>query len=254
MEIEIWQILLLLCAAFISGFIDAIAGGGGLITVPSLLAVGIPPHMALATNKLQSTFGSSTAAFFFYKKGFFKFLEVALGLIFTFIGAILGAISVLFINANFLNFIVPFLLALILIYTIFAPNLGEKQTNAKMKKSVFYLIFGLGLGFYDGFFGPGTGSFWTFAIIGLLGLAMKSAIAQTKAFNFASNLASLVVFIFSGQILWIVGLSMGVFQIIGSFVGAKFVIKKDVKLIRAFYLFMVTMILFSVVYKFFKTA
>ena len=241
MEIEIWQILLLLCAAFISGFIDAIAGGGGLITVPSLLAVGIPPHMALATNKLQSTFGSSTAAFFFYKKGFFKFREVALGLIFTFIGAILGAISVLFINASFLNFIVPFLLALILIYTIFAPNLGEKQTNAKMKKSVFYLIFGLGLGFYDG-------------IIGLLGLAMKSAIAQTKAFNFASNLASLVVFIFSGQILWIVGLSMGVFQIIGSFVGAKFVIKKDVKLIRAFYLFMVTMILFSVVYKFFKTA
>ena len=83
---------------------------------------------------------------------------------------------------------------------------------------------------------------------------MKSAIAQTKAFNFASNLASLVVFIFSGQILWIVGLSMGVFQIIGSFVGAKFVIKKDVKLIRAFYLFMVTMILFSVVYKFFKAA
>ena len=238
MEIEIWQILLLLCAAFISGFIDAIAGGGGLITVPSLLAVGIPPHMALATNKLQSTFGSSTAAFFFYKKGFFK----------------LRAISVLFIDASFLNFIVPFLLALILIYTIFAPNLGEKQTNAKMKKSVFYLIFGLGLGFYDGFFGPGTGSFWTFAIIGLLGLAMKSAIAQTKAFNFASNLASLVVFIFSGQILWIVGLLMGVFQIIGSFVGAKFVIKKDVKLIRAFYLFMVTMILFSVVYKFFKVA
>lgn len=251
MEIEIWQLVLLILAAFCSGFIDAIAGGGGLITVPALLSVGIPPHVALATNKAQAVFGSATAAFMFYKKGFYTIKEVALGVIFTLIGAIVGTRAVLLMNADFLRFIIPFLLVGILIYTIFSPKLGDEANSPKFNQKILYAFFGFCLGFYDGFFGPGTGSFWTFALISLVGLSMKSAIAQTKAFNFTSNIVSLSVFILGGEILWIVGLSMGIASMLGGIFGSNFVIKKDIKIIRAIFLFVVSLVLLKLIFDFF---
>lgn len=194
MEFEIYHYVLFFVAAFFGGFIDAIAGGGGLICLPALLAAGIPPHAALATNKLQGVFGTFTAAANFAKKGFVNFSEIWIGIFWTFVGAVIGTTLVLFVNAKFLNYIIPVLLFAILIYTIFSPNLGVNEVKAKMSIKVFYTVFGVALGFYDGFFGPGTGSFWTFALIGLLGLGMKKAVAHTKVLNFVSNIVSLVVF------------------------------------------------------------
>lgn len=117
-----------------------------------------------------------------------------------------------------------------------------------MKQKAFYIIFGFILGFYDGFFGPGTGSFWTLALVGVLGLYMKKAVAHTKVLNFTSNIVSLIVFIIGGQILWLIGLTMALGQILGGFVGSNMVIKKDVKFVRKILIFIVFITILKLFY------
>ncbi len=239
MELDIFTLFLLFLAGGFAGFVDSIAGGGGIITLPALLAVGIPPHQALATNKLQSSFGSFTATLNYAKKGLMNPKELLLGVVFTFIGAVSGAVSVQFFDAKSLEDMIIFMLIIIFIYTLASPNLGSIHTTAKLKKPLFYTLFGLLIGFYDGFFGPGTGSFWTMALILLLGLDLKAATAETKLFNFTSNIASLIMFIYAGLVLWVAGFVMGVGQIIGAYLGSNLVAKKEVKFIRVFFLIVV---------------
>lgn len=248
MDLALWQLILLFLAAFFSGFVDAIAGGGGMISVPALLAVGIPPHMALATNKLQASFGALSAALNFTRKGFVNFKEIWEGIIATFIGAVLGTWIILLLNAKILNYIIPILLIALFIYTIFSPNLGEQEQEPKINPRKFYLLFGLILGFYDGFFGPGTGSFWTFALVGILGLGMKKAVAHTKVLNFFSNIVSLSVFLIAGQILWLAGAVMAVGQILGGIAGSNMVIKKEVKFVRTILLWVVALTILKLIF------
>lgn len=252
MEFEIWTYAILFAVAIFSGFVDSIAGGGGLITIPALLAVGIPEHAALATNKLQSTFGSFSASYNFAKKGLVDFNEIKTGIIWTFIGAILGTITVLLISAKIIKILVPIMLVGIFLYTIFSPNLGEFEREKKMSQNAFYVIFGLLIGFYDGFLGPGTGSFWMFAMIALIGLEMKKAVAQTKVLNFTSNIVSLAVFILGGQILWLVGVIMGIGQLIGAYFGSTMVVKKEVKFIKTIFLSVVACTILKLIYDLIK--
>ena len=184
MEFDLLSYTVFFVAAFLGGFIDAIAGGGGLITLPAIMAMGVPPHLALGTNKLQGVFGSFTATLNFTKKGLINYKECFIGIVFTFIGALIGATLILFLNANFLKIIIPFLLIAIFIYTLFMPKIGENDRAAKMNERLFYVIFGLILGFYDGFFGPGAGSFWMFAMVALIGLKFKKSCRSHKSFKF----------------------------------------------------------------------
>jgi len=239
MEFDILTLLILFIIGVFAGFVDSIAGGGGIITLPALLAAGISPHQALATNKLQSSFGSFSAAYNYSKKGFMNPKDLILGIIFTFIGAVGGAISVQFFDAKSLESMIIIMLIIIFIYTLISPNLGKVKTKAKLKREIFFIIFGLLIGFYDGFFGPGTGSFWTMTLILLLGLDLKSATAKTKLFNFTSNIASLIIFIKAGLVLWSIGIIMGIGQIIGAVLGSNLVIKKEIKFIRIFFLLVV---------------
>ncbi|WP_458699605.1 TSUP family transporter [Sulfurospirillum sp. 1307] len=239
MEFESYYYVIFFLAGFLAGFTDSIAGGGGIITVPVLMASGMPPHIALATNKLQSSFGSFTASLNYIKKGLVSIKDVYLGILFTFIGASLGTYSILLLDASLLEKIIPIMLIIIFFYTLFSPKLGSEDRHHRLRPALFYLIFGLSIGFYDGFFGPGTGSFWTIAIMTLLGLNLKSATAQTKIMNFTSNIVSLSVFLIGGQVLWLVGILMGSGQIIGAFIGSSLVAKKDVQFIRVFFLFIV---------------
>ena len=248
MEFEIWHLGVLFAAAFLGGFIDAIAGGGGLISLPALMAVGIPPHAALATNKLQGSFGTLTAVVNFSRKGMIKYSDALTGIIFTFIGAALGTALILVLNPEILKIIIPFLLIGIFIYTLLMPEVGEEDRRARMNVRAFYVIFGLILGFYDGFFGPGAGSFWTFAMVALIGLNMKKAVAHTKILNFTSNIVSLAVFIAGGQILWTVGLLMGIGQVLGAYFGSNMVMKKDVKFVRVVFLAVVGATILKLVY------
>jgi len=248
MEFEFYYYAIFLATGVIAGFIDAIAGGGGIITIPVLLASGLPPHIALATNKLQGTFGSGMASINFIRKGFISWSEVFVGVIYTFIGAVLGTYAILLMDASMLSKLIPVMLVGIFIYTLLSPKMGENDRHAYLGQHLFFLIFGLGIGFYDGFFGPGTGTFWTIALVTLLGFNLKKATAQTKVMNFTSNIVSLAVFLWSGNVLILVGLMMGLGQIIGAYIGSNMVIKKEVKFIRTFFLIMVGLTLLKLIY------
>ena len=252
MEFDLLSYTVFFVAAFLGGFIDAIAGGGGLITLPAIMAMGVPPHLALGTNKLQGVFGSFTATLNFTKKGLINYKECFVGIVFTFIGALIGATLILFLNANFLKIIIPFLLIAIFIYTLFMPKIVESDRAAKMNERLFYFVFGLILGFYDGFFGPGAGSFWMFVMVALIGLNLKKAVAHTKALNFTSNIVALGVFIAGEQILWLVGFLMAVGQILGAYFGSNLVIKKEVKFIRTMFLIVVAATICKLLFDYFK--
>lgn len=248
MEFEFYYYVIFVLAGFLAGFVDSIAGGGGIITVPVLMASGMPPHIALATNKLQSSFGSFTASANFVKKGLVSFKEVYIGVIFTFIGAMIGTKTILLLDANILNKIIPFMLVLIFLYTLFNPSFGTIEKSSRLGMPLFFLIFGILIGFYDGFFGPGTGTFWTIALVTLMGMNLKKATATTKVMNFTSNIVSLGVFLFSGNVLFFIGVIMGCGQIIGAFVGSSLVVKKEVSFIRGFFLFVVGVTILKLIY------
>jgi len=251
MQLDTLSLIILFLSGIMAGFVDSIAGGGGIITLPALLAVGLPPHQALATNKLQSSFGSFTSALNYTRLGLMNPKELIVGVIFTLIGAAIGAIVVQQFRADFLVSLIIFMLIAIFIYTFLTPNLGAIKKEHKMPHTLFYIIFGLLIGFYDGFFGPGTGSFWTMALVLLIGLDLKAATAQTKLFNFTSNIVSLAVFIYSGLVVWLAGVVMGIGQIIGAFLGSTLVHKREVKFIRVFFLTVVALTIIKLIYQYY---
>ncbi len=238
---------LLFAAGCLAGFIDSIAGGGGIISVPTLLALGIPPHQALATNKLQSTCGSCTAALNYSHKGLMRPSTLVTGIVFSLVGAVIGSVTVQFFNASFLENLIICMLIVLFFYTAFSPRLGCKETRQKIPAVFFYTLFGLLIGFYDGFFGPGTGSFWTISLVVLLGLDLKQATAQTKLFNLSSNVVALSVFICSGLVIWSAGIAMGLGQVVGAFCGSTLVSRKEVHFIRVFFLCVVALTIIKLV-------
>ncbi|MDD5786300.1 TSUP family transporter, partial [Campylobacter lanienae] len=165
--------------------------------------------------------------------------------------AVLGTWAILLIDASVIKYLIPIFLIAILIYTIFSPKLGESDSQKRINESLFYAIFGLVIGFYDGFMGPGTGSFWMFAFVSLLGLNLKSAVANTKILNFVSNIVSLFVFIAGGQILWMLGIIMGFGQMIGAYFGSHMVIKKEIKFIKTIFLIVVSLTIVKLLYDLF---
>jgi uncharacterized protein len=215
-----------------AGLIDSISGGGGLLTLPVLLGIGMPPHLALGTNKFQSSFGSFTATYYYRRHNVVKIREALKGIIFTAIGTVIGTWSVQQIDSDFLGYLIPWMLFSIAIYTLFSPKLGEKDQHPRWSQSSFYVLFGMAFGFYDGFFGPGVGSFWAIAFVIMLGFSLTKATGYTKAMNFTSNIVSAIVFIIGGNVFYTIGAVMALGQIIGSAIGARLVIWKGAKLIR----------------------
>jgi len=243
---------LLFGAAFVAGLIDSIAGGGALITVPALMGIGLSPQVALGTNKLQASFGSGSAMLYFVRAGTVKLSDCWIGILWTAIGAAIGVWAVQLLDAMILKQLIPWLLAAIAVYTFFSPRLGEEDSHARMKGGSFYLLFGLSLGFYDGFFGPGTGSFWAMALMMLLGYSMMRATATTKVMNFTSNIAALIFFLSVGQVRFVEGIVMGVGQFLGARVGSKLVIKRGTAFIRPVFITMVLALVGRLIYLNFK--
>ena len=236
MELPIPMLAVLFGAALLGGFVDSIAGGGGIITVPALLAVGLPPHLALGTNKLQAVFGSFTAAMNYRRGGMVRWRNLVGGVSCTALGALLGTLAVQTVSADLLTQIIPLFLVAIFLYMLCRPELGSVHQPHRIPPRLFYLLFGLLLGFYDGFFGPGTGSFWAIAFVSGLGFDLKKATAHTKVMNFTSNLTALAFFIFGGNVLLVAGLVMGVGQVAGAFLGSHLVLAHGTRFIRIFFL------------------
>lgn len=230
--VDLWMYPLLFCGAMLAGWIDAIAGGGGMITIPLLLSIGVPPQMVLGTNKLQASFGSYTAAQHFVRRDVVPLADAAPGIVATLLGSALGTVAVQQIDPSLLNVAIPFLLLGIAIYMLVTPSLGAAVSRPRMRRVLFYLLFGLLLGFYDGFFGPGVGSFWAMTFILVMGFDLTRATGYTKVMNFTSNIVSFAVFAIGGHILWLPGLVMAGGQIAGARIGSGMVITRGVKFIR----------------------
>lgn len=240
MELTFYHYLFLFVGAGFSGFVDSIAGGGGIISIPLLLTVGVPPHAAIATNKLQSSFGSFTSMMRYRHAGLFTFRTLYTGIIFTAIGAASGAVLIQFVDAGLLAKAIPFILTALLIYTIASPDLGIEDGRQKVAERTLFVLFGLLLGFYDGFFGPGTGSFWTLALVSLAGYNIRKGTATTKVMNFTSNCVSLTVFLLSGKVIFLIGLVMGLGQLVGAWMGSHLVLTKGTRFIRLFFIIVVS--------------
>jgi uncharacterized membrane protein YfcA len=240
-ELSQYSILpILFLTGLAAGTIDAIAGGGGLISLPMLLSVGVPPHVALGTNKLQSIFGTAIATHSYYRHGWLQKEGLLHGLFFSFCGALIGANASLFLSSALLKKIIPILLLCVLLYTIFSPKLSDIDRHPRMNQNYFFILFGLLLGFYDGFLGPGTGSFWVFALIFFLGFNMTKATAYTKALNLNTNFAALICFALGNNVDYRIGFCMAAGQVFGGKLGAHLAIKKGAKLIRPVFITMVT--------------
>ncbi|MDD3147155.1 MAG: TSUP family transporter [Candidatus Riflebacteria bacterium] len=224
-------LILLFAAALVAGFVDTLAGGGGLITIPALVLSGMPPHFALGTNKLQSSIGSGTATFMMFKKGRVGWQHVRFLMLAAFCGSLLGTIAVQFINPGVLDFIIPGVLIVIAIYFLFAPPLHETGISKVSETSYRHFMVPV-IGWYDGMFGPGTGSFFALAGVSLRGHGLIDATAIAKTLNFATNIASLLIFLIAGKVVWLAGLAMMVGQFVGAYCGSLCLLRINPKYLR----------------------
>ena len=240
--LDLQSALLLAAAGLAAGFVDAIAGGGGLLTVPALLAAGLTPQMALGTNKLQSVCGTALAAVSYGRAGLFSWGKLAGGIIITALAAAAGAVAVLHLQPDFLRRFIPVLLIGIAAYFWWKPELGGAARAPRMARPWFTWLFGVGLGFYDGFFGPGAGSFWMVAGVLLAGLDLRSAVGHTKVMNLASNAGSLVIFLACGQVHFEIAAVMIGGQLIGARLGSGLVIRRGAEFVRPAFLLVVLLL------------
>ncbi|GGP54647.1 TSUP family transporter [Shewanella saliphila] len=231
-ELTLQLALILFVVALLAGFIDSIAGGGGLLTIPALMWAGLPPAAALGTNKLQACGGSFFASLYFVRKGMVDLRSMKLSLMCAFIGAAIGTIFVQMIDAELLELVLPFLILAIGCYFLFSKKISEDDRQQVLTPSVFAFTAALGVGLYDGFFGPGTGSFFALAFVSLAGFGLAKATAHAKLLNFSTNIASLIFFLIGGQVVIVLGLIMLVGQSIGATLGSRLVVTKGVKIIK----------------------
>lgn len=230
--IELDVLVALAGIAMVAGFLDAIAGGGGLITLPALFIAGIDPVTAIATNKLQAASATVSATVAFARKGMIEWKKGYPIAIMAFVGGMTGALCVSIIPNDTLKSIVPFLLMLVAIYFTFSPKLSNEHTNAKISSFTFALLVAPLIGFYDGVFGPGVGSFFMASFVILLGYGITKAMSYTKLANASCNIGSLTIFALNGSIILPIAFSMAIGAFIGAQLGARSAIKFGARLIK----------------------
>ena len=243
---DLTTILLLGIVALLGGFIDAIAGGGGMLVMPALLSIGMPPHLVVGTNKLVGTFGTLSASVTFIRKGLFQpalWWAMSFG---TLVGALLGAVLIYLLSAGTLKTLLPLAILLASGYLIWprrtppAQAMPRPEATPAGRRGVKLLTGGL-IGFYDGFIGPGTGAFWMAAAMKLFHLDLVAAAGVARFMNFVSNLTALLTFVILGNIDYTVGLTMGATLMLGAFVGAHSAIRYGAPFIRPVFLLVVAL-------------
>lgn len=237
LEWDISIVIIIILLGFLAAFIDAVVGGGGLISIPALLAVGMPPAMALGTNKLASAFGSMTSAFRFLRSGNVDLKVVGKLFPFVFLMAMGGASVATFLPSELLKPVVIIILTLVMIYTLMKKDWGSIRTFTKLTtgKAIIFAALMCLIGLYDGFLGGGTGSFMLFVLL-MFGFDFLGAAGNAKVLNFASNLGALILFIFLDQVDYFYGFIMAGSMIFGSYLGALFAIKKGVGYVKVLFI------------------
>lgn len=229
-EWSIW--LMLFIISLVAGLVDAIAGGGGLLIIPVLFIVLDNPVDILATNKMQGVCAALAALVIYARQGHIHFHTMKKPALLAALGGLSGTLMVTVLSTDKLVMIMPFLLVAMTLYFAFSPNLSDVSRAQRLSMGLFAIIPAFAIGFYDGFFGPGAGSFYVLAGLALLGFSAVTAIANAKLLNLASNMASLLVFLLHGHGVWQLGVLMGIGQILGAVGGAKLAMHQGKRLVK----------------------
>lgn len=232
MEVDLQTLAMLCAVAGLAGCVDAIGGGGGLLTVPALMLAGLDPVSAIATNKAQGAASATSSALAFARAKLVDWRAAGPVALAAGAASVLGALSVTLVDRRVLEALAPALLVAVALYFLLAPRLSDQDARARVSPALFAATVAPLVGFYDGVFGPGAGSFYTIGFIALLGYGVLRATAQTKVANAASNLGSLGLYAATGAVVWPVGLAMAFFAFLGAHVGARLAMKVGARLIR----------------------
>ncbi len=210
----------LFIVSIVAGFLDTLAGGGGLIAMPALIMSGVPPLAALGTNKLQGSMGTGTATYMMLTRKKVLWRDIRYLMLTAFVGAIAGTVIVQFVETEVLSFLIPCVLLFIAVYFLLSPMPKESASKPLLSQGKFKNIVVPSIGCYDGMFGPGTGSFFALAGVSCKGQPLITSTANAKPLNFSTNIASLIIFISVGQVVWLVGILMMMGQVFGAWLGS----------------------------------
>ncbi|RHW38485.1 hypothetical protein D1B33_06295 [Lysinibacillus yapensis] len=252
MELDVVKVIILIFFGFVGSFINATVGGGGLITLPALLSVGLPPSSAIATNKLAASMGNFTSSLTFLKAGKIDLKLIGPILPIVFIFSMIGAWTVHLMDPALLRPLIIIMLIVVLIYTVIKKNWGqlEERKAFNWKRGLlFYTSIAL-LGFYDGFFGPGTGSFIMFVFL-FAGFDFLQAAGNARLLNFISNIAALIMFLILGEVVFAYGLIMGISMIAGAMIGTKVALNKGAAFVRVLFIVMTVVLIIKNIYDYF---
>lgn len=249
MEIT-YQTFLIVCPfLFLAGLIDAIGGGGGLISLPAYLIAGLPPHTAIATNKLSSTCGTSLATFRFIRNGLVNLKLSIPSVIAAILGSTIGANLSLLVNEDIMLYIMvailPICAFLVLNKKLFHDGGSDKITLDKRTYTIASVA-ALVIGMYDGFYGPGTGTFLIIAFTVFAKLSIKTANAQAKVINLTSNITSLIIFLLNGEVIFSIGLAAAACNMLGGYIGAGLVMKNGSKIAKPSIIFVLILLALKV--------
>lgn len=250
MELTIQMFLVVCPLVFLAGLMDAIAGGGGLISLPAYIIAGLPPHYALGTNKLSSAVGTSVSTVRYCRKKYVDWGTAIPSIVLALIGSTIGANVALIVNEKVMKYMLIFILPLIAIYVLRGKTMKEDKKEKEIPRKKIYLIVcfaSLLLGTYDGFYGPGTGSFLILIYTGLAKMDIRIAAGNTKLVNLSSNIAALVTFLISGKVIFLLGITASIFSIAGHYIGAGLVIKNGMKVIRPIILIVLALLFIKII-------
>jgi len=252
MDLSLSVIAFLSGVSFVAGFVDSIAGGGGLITIPSLLLAGIPSQFALGSNKFSSCLGTAIAVWNFARKNLIIWPLVAIGIGFTFVGGVIGSRAILAFDESAAQVIILSLLPFAALTLFWRRNKSSSSESLDLSLKAVAIpttLLCLGIGFYDGFFGPGTGTFLALGFFTFIRVDLLRSTALAKVFNFISNLGALAVFLFNQKVLFALAIPMAIANMCGNYVGSHLAIKKGENLIRVVILLVLALLLLTLIIK-----
>ena len=254
MEWQISQLFIICPLCFLGAVVDSIGGGGGLITLPAYMIAGFPVHHAIATNKLSSPIGTAVAFIKFLLDGYMPLALSACGVVFALLGSSFGAKTALLISDQAFKILMLFIVPLTAFYVFKSQNLLTEEREARPitgKTFIICIIVAFVFGFYDGFYGPGAGTFMLLSLAGFAGLSVQKANGVMKAINFATNIGALAVYLMNGKVILIVGIIAGLFSMAGNYIGARFFEKGGAKTVRPVILIVLSLFFVRIIYDLF---
>ena len=245
------QLLIICPLLFLAGMCDAIAGGGGTISLPAFLLAGLPTHFALGTNKMCMSMGTAVSVYRYGKSGRIRWFVSLFGAAGAALGAMLGARIALLVDDAFMRYVLMFLLPASAIFLALNRNFGREGQEKRfppVRTATISFLCGSGVGLYDGFFGPGAGTFYIMALSAALGLGLTEASADSKVLNMASNIGALVTFILGGKVLWQLALPGILSTMSGNYLGSSLAIKNGSKFVRPVMAIMIVLLFIKTIY------